>query len=277
MSISSRPIPMFDIRSEQPWFVLNSAKQFSLYPSSNPAISHYYSFELKQECKLNFAIPDGCVDVVFDCDEYKPRAMICGTPLEARNTQLIAQHRYFGVRFARGVIPDFIDVATEELIDQEFDFLETIPNSYEAFEKIVSQPSFAKQVAIFNEFLLGKRIRQPSSLTLQVVQDIYKKKGNIRIQDLEALTGYTTRTIQRQFRDDLGVSPKTFSRIIRCQSAVCDIHNNNELVFSDLACDLGFYDQSHFLSEFKKLVSTTPLDYLNRISHGTYQQRIRYL
>ncbi|MDO6749810.1 helix-turn-helix transcriptional regulator, partial [Gilvimarinus sp. 1_MG-2023] len=83
---------------------------------------------------------------------------------------------------------------------------------------------------------------------------------SIHINDLEALTGYTTRSLQRQFRADMGMSPKAFSQIIRCQSAVYDINHSDQVAFSDLASDLGFSDQSHFSREFKKQVNTTPLD-----------------
>ncbi|WP_236037331.1 helix-turn-helix domain-containing protein [Marinomonas vulgaris] len=48
------------------------------------------------------------------------------------------------------------------------------------------------------------------------------------------------------------------------------------VAFSDLACDLGFSDQSHFLREFKKLVSVTPLDYLHQVKQETYVSRLRY-
>jgi AraC-like DNA-binding protein len=49
------------------------------------------------------------------------------------------------------------------------------------------------------------------------------------------------------------------------------------VAFSDLASDLGFSDQSHFSREFKKQVNATPLDYLKRVKHGNYLERIRYL
>lgn len=265
-----------DILSEQPWFVLNAANHYDLVMSGDSTISHFYSFEADQTNGLAFAIPDGCIDIVFDCDPTNPGARICGTTLEARSANLIDKHRYFGVRFALGALPDFLNVTADELVNHELNFLDLAPEAWTVFDQIVSQPELLRQVELFRDFYGGKALRKPSALTFEAVRAICEQKGDIRVGKLEALTGYTSRTLQRQFHNDMGMSPKAFSRIIRCQSAIHDISHRETLTFSDLAIDLGFSDQSHFHREFKKFVATTPVDYLRRIKQGTYLKRIRY-
>jgi AraC-like DNA-binding protein len=264
------------IHSKQPWFVLGAAQDFLLYHSDIPDISHFYSFEADPSTEQVLAIPDGCVDILFDCDECRPTAKVCGTTLSATNAEFIHNHRYFGVRFAPGVIPDFLDASAIELIEHQLNLLDVAPKAMSVFEKIVSRRIFSEQVNAFENFYLNQSTRKLSVLTLQTVGEIFAQKGNIQIQDLATSTGFTTRTIQRQFLADMGMSPKAFSRIIRCQSAVYDINHSKGVTFSDLACDLGFSDQSHFLREFKKLVSVTPLDYLHRVKHDAYVGRLRY-
>ncbi|WP_369856413.1 helix-turn-helix domain-containing protein [Candidatus Thalassolituus haligoni] len=265
------------IRSKQPWLVLNSAETFSLSGSDNPVISHFYSFEAKDSTEATFAIPDGCIDILFDCDRNQPTAEVFGTPMKAIDIDLSSHHRYFGVRFVSGAMPDFLNVSAEELIEQHYGFQELVPESNQVFEEIVTSTNFAEQVALFSQFCAGKAVRKSSNLTAQAVRSICESHGSIHINDLEKLTGYTTRSLQRQFRADMGMSPKAFSQIIRCQSAVYDINHSDQVAFSDLASDLGFSDQSHFSREFKKQVNATPLDYLKRVKHGNYLERIRYL
>ncbi|ETX12416.1 AraC family transcriptional regulator [Marinomonas ushuaiensis DSM 15871] len=277
MSHSSLVNSLAGIRSKQPWLVMNAAEKFSLSGSDNPIISHFYSFEAKDAREATFAIPDGCVDILFDCDSDRPTAEVFGTPMAAMNMELNSQHRYFGVRFLSGIIPDCFNVSAEELIDHHYSFLDVVPQSNQVFEAIVTSSNFTEQAALFGDFFESKETRKPSDLTTQVLQSICQSNGTIRINDLEDLTGYSTRTVQRQFRADMGMTPKAFSQIIRCQSAVYDINHSEEVAFSDLACDLGFSDQAHFQREFKKLVHTTPLDYLHRVKHETYLERIRYL
>lgn len=261
---------------EQPWFVLNAAQHYSLIASDNPAISHFYSFGVAQSASMTLAIPDGCVDIVFDCDAQHPAARVCGTTLEARGADMQHNHHYFGVRFAPGIIPDFLDVMAEEIPDREFNFLDVVPDARLAFEQIVHTRDFSRQIALFNAIFTPRLVRKASAVTSLIIHTMRQQKGNIRIDQLEALTGYTCRTIQRQFRQDTGMSPKAFSRILRCQSALGSIHLQQEVSFSDLAFEFGFSDQSHFLREFKKFVSTTPCEYQRRISHDAYFHRLRF-
>jgi AraC-like DNA-binding protein len=255
---------------------MNAARHYSLITSDNPAISHFYSFEVAQNASMTLAIPDGCVDIVFDCHAEHPQARVCGTTLEARGADMQHNHRYFGVRFAPGVIPDFLDVMAEEIPDREFSFLDVVPDARLAFEQIVQTHDFSRQIMLFNAYFTSRLMRKASAVTSLVIQTMRHLNGNIRIDQLESLTGYTCRTIQRQFRQDTGMSPKAFSRILRCQSAINTIHLRDELSFCDLAFDLGFSDQSHFLREFKKFVSTTPCDYQRLIKHEDYIHRLHF-
>ncbi|TDO98228.1 AraC family transcriptional regulator [Marinomonas balearica] len=264
------------IHSKQPWFVLSAEQDFSVSPSFQPEISHYYRFDADKSAETAFAIPDGCVDIVFDCDESNPVARVCGTTLEATNPEFIHRHRYFGVRFETGIISDLFDIGAEDLVEHQFNLLDMAPKAQKMFEQVVDAKCFSDQVSVAESFFSSKGSRQFSALSAMVIRYICEQKGNIRLADLEELTGYTLRTIQRLFRDEIGMSPKAFCRIIRCQSAIYDINHKQQVVFSDLACDLGFSDQSHFLREFKRLVSETPLRYQNQVKSEAYLNRIRY-
>ena len=274
------PISVIDrvscIHSKQPWFVLSAAQDFSVSPSLSHEISHYYRFEADKSAETAFAIPDGCVDIVFDCDDSNPVANVCGTALEAMNPQFIHKHKYFGVRFATGVISELFDVCAEDLVEHQYNLLDMAPKAKQMFEQVVDAKCFSQQVSIAEQFFIKQNARQFSYITAMVVKYICDQKGNIRMNELENLTGYTIRTIQRLFRDEVGMSPKMFCRIVRCQSAIYDINHNDGVTFSDLACDLGFSDQSHFLREFKKLVTATPLNYQHQVKSESYQSRIRY-
>jgi len=258
MSTNSLVSHLARIRSKQPWLVMNAAEKFSVSGSNHQSISHFYSFQPKASVEQTFAIPDGCVDILFDCDASNPNAAVFGTPMEAITIELNKNHRYFGARFVSGVMPDFIDLSAAELIGSHYDLLDVVPQANQLFDEIVNS---------------GKT----STLTSQVLRNIYDSEGVIRINELEEKTGYSARTLQRQFGADMGMSPKAFCRIIRCQSAVYGLNHREKVTFSDLACDLGFSDQSHFLREFKKLVHATPLDYLNRVKHQNYLESIQYL
>lgn len=259
---------------EQPWFVLNSSR-YSVLPSEHPAISHFYALDVARSADL-LAVPDGCVDIVFDCDATRPNVRICGTALEAQRVELLQDHHYFGVRFAPGVIPGFINVMAEDLTEQEWDLLQVSAFAQRIFESIVQAPLLHEQMKLFSDYLAPHLTVRTSKLTAMVIQQALAHRGDLRIQQLEDLSGYTSRTIHRQFSQDTGMSPKTFFRIIRCQSALETLNTQHDVSFTELALDLGFSDQSHFLRDFKKLVSTTPCDYQRKMGQNAYTGRISF-
>lgn len=265
-----------EIHANQPWFVLCALTHYDLVFSVDPSISHFYSFEADQSRDLTFAVPDGCVDIVFDCNPTHPSARVCGTTLEARSANLDHKHRYFGVRFAQGVSPNFSNLCPDQLVDQEIDLADLLPHADALIEQILSASSCFGQALLFKNYFKGNIVRPPSSLTAHAIHLIRQNNGNVRNHELESETGYSRRTIYRQLINDIGLSPKALSRIVRCQSAIYNINHHQQLAFADLASDLGFSDQSHFLREFKKFVNATPVDYRSRVNSDAYSNRIRY-
>lgn len=262
------------INTDQPWFVLGAADQYELLLSHDRSISHFYRFEADASNGLIFAVPDGCIDIVFDCDPASPSVRVCGTTLEARSVALQHQHSYFGVRFPIGVVPEFLDTRAKYLVGQEINLADLMQHADSLTDRIVSQSSIADQAREFQRFHNGQQNPQTSAVTDQALSLIYARKGNIQTQEIASATGWSRRTILRQFQEDLGLAPKTFCRIIRCQAAMSDINREDHINLSSLAYDLGFSDQSHFLKDFRRLVSITPFEFKAKVSTDHYLRKI---
>ncbi|MFT6928250.1 MAG: AraC-like DNA-binding protein [Psychromonas sp.] len=275
MQVNSVINNLSHIHNKQPWLVMNAAQKFTLINSTHPDISHFYTFQAGDTKQTPVAIPDGCIDLLFDCDTAK--AEVFGTPLEAMTVDLITDHRYFGVRYQSGVMPDFLNISAGDLADHHYNLNDLVPDSNQLVEQINQQQNFSIQVEIFNQFMNKKMQRKHSPLTTLIIHEINKRQGNVKIKYLEEITGFSIRTLQRKFQENMGMSPKTYSRIVRCQSAIYKINHDDKMTFLDLAFDLGFTDQPHFLKEFKKLVSTTPLHYQTKVKHESYLKKIDYI
>ncbi|WP_435235319.1 helix-turn-helix domain-containing protein [Psychromonas sp. PT13] len=265
------------IHNKQPWLVINAAQKFSLVKSKHPDISHFYTFKASAAKQTPVAVPDGCIDLLFDCDSDNPNGDVYGTPLEAMEVNLITDHRYFGVRYQSGVMPDFFNISAGDLTDNHYSLNDLIPNSNQLLEQVTTENNFLMQVNAFHQFMNEQMQRKHSPITTNIINEICKRQGNVKIKELEKTTGFSLRTLQRKFQDDMGMSPKTYSRIVRCQSAIYKINHDEKMTFLDLAFDLGFADQPHFLKEFKKLVSTTPLHYQDKVKHESYLKKIDYI
>jgi AraC-like DNA-binding protein len=71
------------------------------------------------------------------------------------------------------------------------------------------------------------------------------------VREVARSTGWSERRFSQIFREQVGFSPKVWTRILRFQRAVQQLHAGVDLPWAELALDCGFYDQSHFANEFR--------------------------
>jgi AraC-like DNA-binding protein len=84
-------------------------------------------------------------------------------------------------------------------------------------------------------------------------------KGLIDVHQLARATGVSPRQLERLFRERIGIPPKLFLRIIRFQEVLrAARHRKPAPGWADVAVRCGFYDQAHFINDFKAFVGRTP-------------------
>jgi len=81
-----------------------------------------------------------------------------------------------------------------------------------------------------------------------------------RVDQLCSLAGYSKRTLQRLFREYVGVSPKWVLQRIRLHEAA-DRMADGEQDWPRLALELGYFDQAHFIKAFKASIGRSPAEY----------------
>ena len=87
---------------------------------------------------------------------------------------------------------------------------------------------------------------------------IYKSKGNITVKDISDREVISERQIRRIFNNWIGINPKTFCKIVRFQNTINTKRLPQEINWINLALESGYYDQTHFINEFKELSGITP-------------------
>ena len=97
-----------------------------------------------------------------------------------------------------------------------------------------------------------------NELTNSIISKIISSNCGVTSGDLSAAFGYSERYIYEVCRSVLGSSPKTFSRIVRFQSSIYMIMTLPERNLLTIPYELNYYDQPHFLHEFRKLSGLLP-------------------
>jgi AraC-like DNA-binding protein len=75
--------------------------------------------------------------------------------------------------------------------------------------------------------------------------------GASTVQEVARSTGWSERRFSQVFREQVGFSPKAWTRILRFQRAVGQLHAGVDVRWAEMALDCGYYDQSHFANEFR--------------------------
>jgi AraC-like DNA-binding protein len=85
-------------------------------------------------------------------------------------------------------------------------------------------------------------------------------RGPMTVEELGGLAGYSKRTLQRLFREYVGVSPKWVLSRVRLHEAA-DRMADGEQDWPRLAVELGYFDQAHFIKAFKASIGRSPAEY----------------
>jgi AraC-like DNA-binding protein len=128
-------------------------------------------------------------------------------------------------------------------------------------EQLAAASSDVLRISIIERFLLSQlRPLQPDMLIQQAVKSIRQANGNIRIKELLKNLHISQDPFEKRFRKVTGATAKQFASIIRLRNI---INQNPSAVTSltDMAHTAGYFDQSHFIKDFKIFTGKTPRDF----------------
>lgn len=265
------------LRATQPYFVLQT-EDFRQKVYLHQGISHFYTFHVAKELEL-YAVPDGCIDLIFEFEDGDMQVYACGTVLEYCKVMWKAHGETFGVRFFPGYQPAGLQVCMKDLVGNRYHLAQEAMPEF-GFERLKTAVDFEERIEIFLEEytkLEAKREKPfgKRELVQSVKNMVYESDGKILVSQLQERTGYTDRYINKVFIEEMGFSPKTFCKIIQFQRTLEFLNYGAPDQMTEAAVYLGYYDQSQFIRDFKKYAGTTPKKYLKLILENNYAERVK--
>lgn len=119
---------------------------------------------------------------------------------------------------------------------------------------------------------IGSGPAGPPPVLADVVDRIIRSRGQEPLHRIARAEGVHVRYIERYFSRFIGLSPKTFSEIIRFNHLVTEILFRNNLTLDEMTFLGGFADKSHLVRHFTKIARMTPSQFLAYLSEGPVAQ-----
>jgi AraC-like DNA-binding protein len=130
-------------------------------------------------------------------------------------------------------------------------------------EQLLNTTSVYEQFDILFNYLtqqIRNNFRHNHTMEYAMAQ-ILQSKGAVSLKEVQRYLQLSERSMERRFKEYIGISPKLFSRICRFQASLINLRNNNFDKLTDIAYENDYADQSHFIRSFKEFAGVSPLHY----------------
>lgn len=178
----------------------------------------------------------------------------------------------FGVDFKPAAIYQLFQVALYQFVDCAINFseVESTTMAKEVQEKMMLAKEPDKCIDIIEPYLIKKYLQFKPTRKIELfnpaLQLILNNNGNLQVKDILKQTFYTKKTFERHFYEFVGLMPKTFHSIVRFNAAIRHLNQSKTTPLGCSIYDLGYYDQSHFVHDFKKFSGRTPKEAFSNAS-----------
>lgn len=243
-------------------------------PSLQPFIEWFYILETGQaEYQQLNAVANYNHALVFNYGEcYRlsnknydgellPLCFLSGISTEPYRLHIGPNAGMLGIIFRTAAFSDLLGVHDlEHWHDRRLDATSFLGNrAAHLCEQLAEARAHTARIRLANDFFLDMIARKTPQLTLadRAVNVIYTQRGMLTMDELARFLYASPRNLRRVFNDRIGVSPKFYARIKRFNYAHATITNRQHDWRSFLG-DGGFYDQSHFIRDYRAFSGMPP-------------------
>ncbi|SDG90191.1 MULTISPECIES: helix-turn-helix domain-containing protein [unclassified Duganella] len=205
-------------------------------------------------------LPSPCIHVVFDAG----RTAVFGVMTGAFEYTLRGTGRVLGLRFRPGAFRGFLRQPVQSATDRELPLSAVFAcDDAEAEQRVLGAMDDAAMVAAASAIIRTALppVDPVTARIAEILQAIEHNADITQVQQLADHVGISVRKLQMLFKDYVGATPKWVIRRNRLLDASDLLAKGSEVDLAALAQQLGYYDQSHFTTDFEKLVGKPPADY----------------
>ncbi len=253
---------------------------FQPHPDLESLVSCYWTLEVpaENEAKRQRIIPDGCIEMAFilgddikryiSQDEFiiQPRAMVLGQTIEPFNIEPTGYVNTFAIRFYPYGFANFVTIPIKDLANKEtpIELLFGANTAKELEQKIIQATDNKQRIEIIESFLLEKLNNKTTidNIVKKTVDALLSSNGTESITTILKEDLSKRRQLERNFKKQIGVSPKQLGKVIRLQTALKMLLHKKTDTLTNIAYESEYFDQAHFIKDFKEFTGINPKEFL---------------
>jgi len=174
-----------------------------------------------------------------------------------------------GVRFRPGAFRAFLTGPVTMISGGSVPLTDLFPCAGPVTESVRNATNDFEMVRRCEELLLAKKpeLTAAARTAIEAVETIAADPAITRVGELSSRTGLSQRTLQRLFAEHVGAAPKWAIQVYRLNEAAARIAAEERPDYAELATELGYSDQAHFIRDFRSVTGWAPTEYarLNRV------------
>ncbi|WP_126249314.1 helix-turn-helix domain-containing protein [Chitinophaga rhizosphaerae] len=218
------------------------------------------------------SMADGCAELIFHYrNRFTPLSGAGGAGFSHLHAQTSRHSRFlthgsfgiFGAYLYPTAVPALFGHSSAVIANCMPDLQSIMGRSgIDLEERIITARYHHQRVEILSDYLvslLGQRKQEASAVQI-AVRSILAADGMVNISELASSVSLSTRQFERNFKSAAGFTPKLFTRIIRFHRAL-DAYGAFDGNLAGLAYECGYYDQSHFIHDFREFSGYLPREY----------------
>lgn len=250
------------------------------HPDLASLINCYWTLEVpaSDSPQKQRIVPDGMIEMAFilgdDIKRYtseeafilQPRSMVLGQLTDPFYIEPTGHVNTFAIRFYPYGFSNFVSTPIKTLANKETPiealFEQSVAHQLE--QNIIHATNTQQRIDIIEQFLLNK-LAEPATIDTIVkstIDILESSKGNTSIRTILKNEPSKRRQLERKFAQQIGISPKQLGKVIRLQGALKMLLNQEEQNLSNIAYQSEYYDQAHFIKDFKEFTGVSPKEFL---------------
>lgn len=211
--------------------------------------------------------PETIVDINGQSNSFSG-SWICGQVTIPKTVLVPPGSKSIAVRLKPWISQLVFDLDLSDIIDLNVPLKDILPtNDISLLElpQISGQEKLRCLLDLLNKQLIN---RQLNPTILNAIYEIERHSGNIRVNTLAQNVGYSRRNLERRFKDFSGIPIKKFISQTRFRHAFGLLRKGSSSIEVTHSC--GYFDQTHFITEFRKMTGATPCQFMKQSVKNIY-------